>query len=91
MIKQPNGHEAGPQFNPETDLIVRFDAKRQVAGVIFHNQHFRSWGFVIALLRMGVDEAEAARRQQTIANMQAAALEQEQLENVKQNLRKGIS
>lgn len=57
---------------PAKTIAVGFDPARQIVGLQFSTDDFKTWDYVLAILRMAVDQAEQKRKEaQMIAAMQA--------------------
>jgi hypothetical protein len=74
-------HRFTIKYDPKTQAVVGFDFTGGPEG------EFKTWDFVMAVLRMAQDEVEFRRNVTRAQNMQAAAIEQAQAQQLVQQLK----
>lgn len=68
-------------------IVVKWDPEKQLVGIGFNPDHFKTWDFVIACLEMAVKQAESNARLMQIQAIEQGARAHQEFEQVKGLLR----
>ena len=75
-----------PNHKPAPAVTLLYNPVTQTVELEFKPEEFRTWDFVLAVLRMGIDQAKSHRQLAQMQNMQRAAQEQAEAQAIRRRL-----